>query len=172
MAITPKVVTESEPISEVTKITNPVGQKNVAGAQVNPATEDSLALAKTAVEAINTALQVAGITQAQLAAIQAAVQSAPYKGTAPTHYNVTMTNANTEYSQALSANTKKFSLHTRDFSAFRFAYVTGKVAGPVAPYLTIPAGGEKVEELIQPAAITLYFASSDVGKIIEIEEWV
>ena len=38
MQIEPKVVSESEPISEVTSITNPVGQKNVAGTQVNPAT--------------------------------------------------------------------------------------------------------------------------------------
>lgn len=89
----------------------------------------------------------------------------------PTLYNVTMTSANTEYSQALSAYTKKFSIHTRDFSAFRVAYVTGKVAGPTAPYLSIPAGGELTEELIQPSALILYFASSDTGKIIEIEEW-
>ena len=38
MQIEPKVVSESEPVSEVTSITNPVGQKNVAGTQVNPAT--------------------------------------------------------------------------------------------------------------------------------------
>ena len=151
MGIEPKVVSESEPINEVTKvttITNPVGQKNVAGTQVNPATEDSLALVK------------------------AAVETAIYRATTPTIYNVTLTNANTEYSQALSANTKKFSIHLRDFSAFRFAYVTGKVAAPTAPYQTIPAGGEKAEELIQPAALTLYFASSDAGKIAEIEAWV
>ena len=43
MAIEPKVVTESEPISEVTKITQPVGTKNATGTQINPATEDTLA---------------------------------------------------------------------------------------------------------------------------------
>ena len=56
MGIEPKVVSESEPISEIAKvttITNPVGQKNVAGTQVNPATEDTLALIKTAVELID-----------------------------------------------------------------------------------------------------------------------
>ena len=36
----PKVITESEPITEVTKIVQPVAQKNVAGIQINPATED------------------------------------------------------------------------------------------------------------------------------------
>ena len=146
----PKVKAESEPISEVQKvttITNPVGTKNVAGTQINPATQDTLILIKTAVEA------------------------APHKGTTPALYNVTLTHANTEYSQALSASTKKFSIHLRDFTAFRFAYVTGKVAAPTAPYLTVPEGSEKVEELIQPATITLYFASSSAGKIAEIEEW-
>ena len=131
----PKVKTESEPIGEVRKvttITNPVGTKDVAGTQINPAS---------------------------------------MTGT-PSIYNVTMTDANTEYSQALSANTKKFSIHLRDFTAFRFAYASGKVAAPTAPYLTVPAGGEKSEELIQPASLTLYFASSDAGKIAEIEEWV
>ena len=132
MGIVPKVKAESEPISEIKKVTDPIGTKDVAGTQINPAS-------------------MAGT---------------------PTLYNVTMTDANTEYSQALSANTKKFSIHLRDFTAFRFAYVTGKVAGPTAPYLTVPEGSEKVEELIQPATITLYFASSDAGKIAEIEEWV
>uniref|UniRef100_A0A6M3KG46 Tail protein n=1 Tax=viral metagenome TaxID=1070528 RepID=A0A6M3KG46_9ZZZZ len=196
----PQVQSKQDPITSVTvsEITDAVAQKNAVGTTINPATEDSLALVKTAVEAINTALQTAGITQAQLAAIQAAVQiidnfisgsrglvtednsaaiktateAVPYKGTTPTIYNVTLTSADTEYSQALSANTKKFAVHLRDYSAFRFAYVTGKVAAPTAPYETIPSGSEKVEELIQPAAITLYFASAAAGKIAEIEEWV
>ena len=43
MGIEPKIVSESEPISEIVKITQPVGTKNVAGTQVNPATEDTLA---------------------------------------------------------------------------------------------------------------------------------
>jgi len=94
------------------------------------------------------------------------------KATTPVIYNVTLTLADTEYSQALSANVKKFSVHLRDFTAFRFAYVTGKVAGPTAPYLTIPEGSEKTEELIEPASLTLYFASAVAGKIAEIEEWV
>ena len=52
----PKVKSESEPISEirkVTTITNPVGQKNVAGTQVNPATENTLADVKTAAQIID-----------------------------------------------------------------------------------------------------------------------
>ncbi|MBA7536700.1 hypothetical protein ES705_28964 [subsurface metagenome] len=39
--VVPKTRTESEPISEVTKITQPVAQKNVADEQINPATQEA-----------------------------------------------------------------------------------------------------------------------------------
>ncbi len=42
MAKVPKTITASEPIEEVKKITEPIGQKNVAGIQINPAIEDTL----------------------------------------------------------------------------------------------------------------------------------
>ena len=146
----PKVKSESEPISEVQKvstITNPVGQKNVAGTQVNPATEDTLALVKTAVEALTPT------------------------ATTPVIYNVTMANADTEYSQALPDSTKKFLIHTRDGTAFRLAFETGKVATPTAPYFTIPTGASYNEDLIQPSSLTLYFGCASAGKIVEIIAW-
>ena len=43
MGIEPKVISEAEPISEIDRINKPVGSKDVAGNQVNPATEDTLA---------------------------------------------------------------------------------------------------------------------------------
>ena len=141
MGIEPKVVSESEPINEVTKvttITNPVGQRNVAGTQVNPATEDTLA---------------------KLMPITA------------TKYAVALTLADTEYFQALPANTKKFSIHLRDYAEFRLAYVTGKVAGSVDPYETIPAGSEKYEDGLNLAALTVYLASPAADKTAEIEAW-
>jgi len=138
MGIEPKVVTESEPISEIVKVTQPVGTKNVAGAQINPATEDTLA---------------------RLIA------------TTPTKYALALTLANTEYSQALPANTKKFRIHLRDFATFRLAYVTGKVAGSVDPYETIPAGSEKYEDGLNLAALTVYLASPAADKTAEIEAW-
>jgi hypothetical protein len=129
--VVPKTVTESEPISEVTKVTQPVGTKNVAGDQINPASN----------------------------------------ATTPVIYNVAMALADTEYSQALPAKTKRFSIHLRDYTEFRFAYETGKVAAPTEPYETIPAGSEKYEELIEPASLTLYFASAAAAKVAEIEAW-
>ena len=140
MGIEPKVVSESEPINEITKvttITNPVGQKNAAGTQVNPATEDSLA---------------------------------KLMPTSVTKYVVAITLADTEYSQALT-NIKKFRIHTRDFTAFRLAYETGKVATPTDPYETVPAGSEKYEDSLNIASLTLYFASASAGKTAEVEVW-
>ena len=136
----PKVKAESEPISEVRKVTtvtNPVGQKNVAGTQVNPATEDSLA---------------------------------KLMPTTVTKYAVAMTSADTEYSQALTG-VKKFRIHTRDFSEFRLAYITGKVATPTDPYETIPAGSEKYEDGLNLATLTVYLASPVASKTAEIEAW-
>ena len=94
----------------------------------------------------------------------------------PTIYNVTMTVANTEYSQALPLHTKKYLIHTRDESLFRLAFVTGKVAGSTAPFFTVLASSRYYEDMINneyPAAslLTLYFASPDAGKIIEIIAW-
>jgi hypothetical protein len=92
--------------------------------------------------------------------------------TTPTKYAVALTLADTEYSQALPANTKKFRVHLRDYATFRLAYETGKVAGSVDPYETIPAGSEKYEDQINIASLTLYFASPVAGKTAEIEAWV
>ena len=104
--------------------------------------------------------------------------SAGSNSVAPTIYNVTMTNADTQYSQQLSQYTKKFMIHTRDESTFRLAFVTGIVAVPGSPYLTIPSGARHYEDgvflRVQTADWngTLYFASDSAGKIIEILEWV
>ena len=75
-------------------------------------------------------------------------------GATPAIYNVTMTLADTEYSQALGS-AKKFTVHTRDGTAFRVAFATGKVATPTEPYLTIPANGAYAEDNIAPSALTL-----------------
>ena len=183
----PRVKTASEPIEEVQKvttITNPVGQKNVAGTQVNPATEDTLALVRTAVEIIDNFISGARglVTEDNSAAILAQLNVAlstrateatlaKLMPTTATKYAVALTLANTEYSQALPANTKKFRIHLRDYAEFRFAYGTGKVATPTDPYETIPAGSEKYEDGLNLAALTVYLASPVADKTAEIEAW-
>lgn len=90
-----------------------------------------------------------------------------------TTYNVTMTNANTEYSQALPANTRLVEFRCQDITSdVRFAFVTGKVAIPTAPYRNLFAGEVKTIEGMNITDKTLYFASSVAGAKIEIECWI
>jgi len=82
-----------------------------------------------------------------------------------------MTNLDTEYSQALPTNTKRFVVRTRDGTSFRLAFVTGKVATPTAPYFTVPSNTSYQEDNIFLASQTVYFACDVAGKIIEIIAW-
>lgn len=96
----------------------------------------------------------------------------PLAATTPTLYNVTMTLADTEYSQALPANTKILEIREQSMGyVTRYAFVTGKVAIPTAPYRTLGAGEVKTLDNLNLAAVTLYFACSTAGKILEIEAW-
>lgn len=93
----------------------------------------------------------------------------------PTIYNVTMTNADTEYSQALPAGCKRFSLSVQAGAAadiFRVAFVTGKVATPTAPFLQYPGDVEYFEDDVNLAAQTVYFADDSAGKVMQILAWV
>ncbi len=86
-------------------------------------------------------------------------------------YNETMTLADTQYSQALPAGTKKFIVKTRDGTAFRIAFVTGKVAAPTEPYTTIDANVAWNEDGLNLTGITMYFACGSAGKIVELQCW-
>lgn len=106
-----------------------------------------------------------------ISALLTAVGLLPQLATTPVIYNVTMTLADTQYSQALPANTKKYTIQTRDGTAFRIAFVTGKVAAPTEPYASIGTDGFHHEDSINPATLTLYFACGDAGKVVEIIAW-
>ncbi len=120
-----------------------VGLSSADGTEINPSTEDK---------------------QDDLIAQQIS--------TTPTIYNVTMTNIDTEYSQALPAGTKRFSAQIIETDQpFRIAYVTGKVATPTAPYYTNQKAKEYYEDTLLLAATTLYFACGDAGNIVQILAW-
>ena len=91
--------------------------------------------------------------------------------TTPAIYNVTMTDADTEYSQALPANTKRFSLQCLTDFDIRFAFVTGKAATPTAPYARVRAGMNYYEDTVNLASSTLYFACADAAKVAEVIAW-
>ena len=141
MGLQPRVKTESEPISKVDAVTT----------ITNPVAQKNVA-----------GTQVNPATEDSLAKLMP---------TTATKYALALTAADTEYSQALPANTKKFSIHLRDYATFRLAYETGKVATPTDPYETIPAGSEKYEDGLNLSALTVYLASPAASKIAEIEAW-
>lgn len=88
----------------------------------------------------------------------------------PTINVVTLTNADTEYSATMPANTKKFTIQARENVDIRIAFVTGKVATPTDPYLTLKAGNVWWEDHID-SETTVYFASSSAGTYVEILIW-
>lgn len=92
----------------------------------------------------------------------------------PTIQNVTMTLADTEYYADIPAGTFRFSLQTRDGTAFRIAFATGKVATPTEPYITIREGGAyNSPDAIQISSsdLRIYFGCDSASKVIELITW-
>lgn len=114
--------------------------------------------------AASAALQTTG--NGSLSSIDGKVQAGV---TAITHYNIIINTADTEYSQALPANTKILSFRTRELVDIRYAFVTGKVDGPTDPYMTLRAGEIFSERNLNLTGKTLY-VGSDIGAIhVEVE---
>ncbi len=91
--------------------------------------------------------------------------------TEPTVYNKTLTLADTQYKQALPSSTRELRFKCRTLFVIRYAWETGKVATPTAPYLTVVAGMEYRSDKKDLTAKTLYLASSEAGVVIEISVW-
>ena len=89
-------------------------------------------------------------------------------GDTPVIYNVTMTNANTEYSQALPANTKKFLIKCRGAYDIKVCFTS---SGSGTLYVTVPSGTSYWEDAIQPSSITLYFQCATAAQVAEIVAW-
>lgn len=97
-----------------------------------------------------------------LTAIANAVGAAT--NTTPYIFNLTAAVAGTEYSQALPANTKFFTIKARGLSKIKLAYTNG---GTASTYQTIDPGVRYTESNYYTAQ-TLYFAASKAGDTIEI----
>lgn len=96
----------------------------------------------------------------------------PLAATTPVIYNVTMTLANTEYSQALPANTKKIKFRCQNVGYdLRIAYEMGRVATPTAPWSLLAAGEVEVEDGLNLTSKTIYFACSTAAMVFEITCW-
>ena len=86
----------------------------------------------------------------------------------PEIFNVTMAVAGTEYSQALPAGTKKFTVKCRTYIPVQICFTTG---GTNTLFLTIPPGQSYWEDRLLDAALTLYFECAVAAQVIEIVAW-
>lgn len=90
----------------------------------------------------------------------------------PIVHNVTLTLADTEYSQVLPLDCKAFEFHCRSSDAIRFAFEPGRVAAPAAPYMTLPADNWYYSFDIDFDVVwTVYFASAVAAVVVEIIAW-
>jgi hypothetical protein len=85
--------------------------------------------------------------------------------------NVTCTSADTEYSVEMPLNTRSFSIQCRTGYDVRFAFVTGKVATPTAPYATVKKDWIYYEHNVQVQGMKLYLASPQAGVVVEVIFW-
>jgi len=93
---------------------------------------------------------------------------APYVATTPYLYNVTMTSANVEYSQAMPGNCKKFTVKCRGEYDIKLAFT---LAESGTTYITIPSGQNYWDDLIRDVVLTLYFQCATAAQVVEIVAW-
>jgi len=121
------------------------------------------------VESIDATLDVPLSTRASegtLSLISTELTNKPDKATTPTIYNVTCTNADTEYSQTLPANTKKFTIKARGGS-LKVCFTSGQSG---TTYILLADGQSWSEDNIEFSG-TLYFQSPSAGTVAEIIAW-
>ena len=90
----------------------------------------------------------------------------------PTIYNLTLTDADTEYSQVIPLSSR-ITFQCRTAFDVRFAFETGKVATPTAPYGTVKSGSSFDETFEESNEFngTLFLASSQAAVVVEIVVW-
>lgn len=88
--------------------------------------------------------------------------------TQPTIYNLPMTVAGTEYSQALSNATKKILIRSRDVSQIKFAFISGDTS---LSWITIQPGAVYFEDNLSLDGAIIYLQSNKPAQVAEILEW-
>lgn len=87
-------------------------------------------------------------------------------------YAVTLTVVDTEYSQALPANTKGIEFVSRGGYPVRYAFTTGKVATPTGVYFTLKSNcAYESPATLNLSSKTIYFASDNAGDVVELIAW-
>lgn len=111
------------------------------------------------------------VTDEQAQAILSSILSAlgGSTTTTPTIYNIDLTLANTEYSQAITNGAVKITLRTRLASNLKVSF-TATESG--VKYITIPPGASYEINTIRTNNLTLYVQSDVAANVLEIVEWV
>ena len=86
----------------------------------------------------------------------------------PAVYNLSMPLSGTEYSQALSAGTKRILVRMRVKAAAKLAFVSGD-SGTL--FLTLNPGTVFIEENLDLNGVTIYLQSNEANQVAEILEW-
>lgn len=86
----------------------------------------------------------------------------------PTIYNVTLTDADTEYSQELPSDTKKYTVQCRTAFDVKLAFTEGESG---TTYATIKANTNYYEDGILAESLTLYVQSAQAGVVVEVIAW-
>ena len=79
-----------------------------------------------------------------------------------------MTNAVTEYSQALPANTRKFLVRCRGAYTIHVCFTSGESG---TKYVTVPSGQTYWEDQINAVSLTLYVQCTTAAQVCEIIAW-
>jgi hypothetical protein len=85
-------------------------------------------------------------------------------------YNVTCTNANTQYSQALPVGTTKILLRARGNGVLKVTYTTGETA---SKYFSVKQGEVYSDDqvFLESGASTVYFETPTAGEVVELLAW-
>jgi hypothetical protein len=90
----------------------------------------------------------------------------------PVIVNIEVPEANTEYSQRLPKDTRKFAIHTRDGTAFRFAFDPGHVAKSQDPFFSVWANTSyPVDNILTHSKEEIFVACPSSGKVVELLCW-
>lgn len=92
----------------------------------------------------------------------------PQAGQVRRTYNLTLTSAGTEYSQALTGGVSQVTVQCRSANAVQMAFSFGQSG---TTYWTIKSGDAYYEQIINASDVTLYLQSTTAGVVVEIIAW-
>ena len=81
--------------------------------------------------------------------------------------NLTLTNANIEYTHTLQNNLQTITVIARTFCLLKFSFTVGELD---VEYLTVPEGCSRTIEGVKFNGKTIYIQSPTAGVVVEIEE--